>query len=81
MDGYSFLQPFLLAVSAEACPLCLWWQSLLGHGDGLGEVPRLVGIKAAQACQVVAQQLQRHDIDHRLHRLLHLGHLQSKNRL
>mmetsp|Transcript_13690 Transcript_13690/g.41355 ORF Transcript_13690/g.41355 Transcript_13690/m.41355 type:complete len:716 (+) Transcript_13690:749-2896(+) len=51
---------------------------LLGHGDRLGQVAGLVHVEAAQHGEVVAQQLQGHDVDHRLHELLHLRHLDEQ---
>jgi hypothetical protein len=43
----------------------------------LGQVARLVNVEAAQHCQMVAEQLQRHDIDDWLQAVRHLWHLRQ----
>ena len=51
--------------------------SLLSDGHRFGQVARLVNIVPSQDGQVVAEQLQRHNIYYGLQAIRHLGYLHS----
>src|SRR5690606_24550398 len=48
---------------AEACPICSRAGTALLHSNGLGQVSRLVYVRALDQGDVVAEQLQRNAVD------------------
>ncbi len=49
----------------------------LSDGDGFGQIAGLIHVEAAQHCQVVAQQLQRHNVDDGLQAVHYIRHLRT----